>query len=524
MLSGVLQHIRRIASHGETYGDGELLSKFLKQRDNDALADLFARHGPMVWGVCRRLLRSHHDAEDAFQATFLVLVRKAATIRNRNDVANWLYGVAHQTAVRLRANLAKQHRREQQAVALPESGQEGKIVSELRPFLDEELSRLPDKYRALIVMCDLEGRTRKEVARELKCPEGTVAGRLARARLMLGKRLRRRGLLLGSGILPAALSREAAASVPLTVMAKAGMAGRASARVLALTDGVIRAMLIAKLKIATAVLLVVGLIACPSSTHLSSAAGEEKQERIHEDVAQGAASLVQIRTPSPVGMHVGLRPAGQTDDICEIHAPGRLNLAWGHVYRLKLSDIPQRPGSSYFPTIEIPTPDATTRPFVNDSAIPVEFTDEDFDYVDKGDRITKVIYLTRGRAATVTSCQFPDADVIQETRRRGAILAVVRMGDIDLQGHVLPTGPKNLVKIDIGDDGKLDVVRVRQDKPADQLERALLELANAQAKNKELKQQLKAMELEIKSLRTHVERKEREGKPPDRRQPPSHKS
>jgi hypothetical protein len=172
---------------------------------------------------------------------------------------------------------------------------------------------------------------------------------------------------------------------------------------------------------------------------------------------------------------------------------------------------------SYFPTIEIPTPDATTRPFLNDSAIPVEFTDEDFDYVDKGDLLTKVMYLTRGQAATVTSYQFPDGDVIQEARRRGAILAVVRMGDIDLQGRVLPTDPKNLVKINIGDDGKLDVVRVSKDNPADQLERALLELAKAHAKNEELKQQLKAMELEIKSLRTHLERKEREGKPPDRR-------
>jgi RNA polymerase sigma factor (sigma-70 family) len=503
MLNGVVQHIRRMASHGETYTDGELLSTFLKRRDNDALAALVARHGPMVWSVCRRILRSHHDAEDAFQATFLVLVRKSTTIRNRNDVANWLYGVAHQTAVRLRANLAKQHRREQQGIALPDGGSEEQIVSELEPLLDEELSRLPDKYRAVIVLCDLEGRTRKEVARQLKCPDGTVAGRLARARLMLGKRLSRKGLSLSAGVL-AALSREAAASVPLTVEP-------VSAGALALADGVIRAMFIMKLKIATAVVLVLGLIAYSSSTLVSPAAGEPG-EVPRSGAVEGAASLVQVRIAAPVGMKAGLLPAEKGDEVSEIQAPGRFNLAWGHVYRLKLHDIPQRPGVSYFPTIEIPKPEGTTRPFVNSSAIAVEFTDEDLDHIDKGDLITKVVFLTRGRAATVTSYQFSDGDVVQEARRRGAILAVVRLGNIDLQGRVLPAIRDDLVRIELGDDGKLDVFRVNKDKPLDELARRL---ERAQAKNEELKQQLKAMELEIKSLRTLLERKTREGGQPE---------
>jgi hypothetical protein len=317
---------------------------------------------------------------------------------------------------------------------------------------------------------------------------------------MLAKRLCRKGLPLVDGILAAALSREAAASVPLTVEP-------VSARAVALADGVIRAMLITKLKIATALFLVLGFIAYSSSTLVSPAADGEPGEVPRSGAAEGAASLVQVRIAAPVGMKAGLLPAKKGDDVSEIEAPGRFNLAWGNVYRLKLSDIPQHPGVSYFPTVEIPKPDGTTRPFVNSSAIAVELTDQDFDHVDKGDLITKVVYITRGRAVSVASYEFPDGDVIQEARRRGAILVVVRMGNIDLQGHVLPADPKNLVKIDIGDDGKLGLFGVTKDKPLEGLARRL---ERAQAKNEELKQQLKAMELEIKSLRMLLERKERD--------------
>ncbi len=144
-------------------------------------------------GVCRRLLRSHHDAEDAFQATFLVFVQKAATLPNRETVGNWLYGVAHQTAVRMRAMVAKRGVWERQVTVIPEPATAEQYVwNDLAPVVDEELSRLPDKYRVLIVLCDLEGVTRKEVARRLDIPEGTAASRLATARAMLAKRSRRR--------------------------------------------------------------------------------------------------------------------------------------------------------------------------------------------------------------------------------------------------------------------------------------------------------------------------------------------
>src|SRR5205085_3361919 len=132
-------------------------------------------------------------------------VRKAAAIRDRERVANWLYGVARQTAVRLRAIAAKRHTRERQVADMPDpAAREAEVDSDLGPLFDQELSRLPDKYRVLIVLCDLEGKTRKDVARQLGCPEGTVGGRLARARRMLADRLARHGLAIPAGALAGA--------------------------------------------------------------------------------------------------------------------------------------------------------------------------------------------------------------------------------------------------------------------------------------------------------------------------------
>src|SRR5207237_1342609 len=161
-------------------------------------------------------LLSHHDAEDAFQATFLVLVRKAASVVPREMVGNWLYGVAHQTALQARRTAARRGAREVQVTEMPDTEAVQKDQwPDVRPLLDQELSRLPDIYRAVIVLCDLEGRTRKEVARQLGVPEGTVAGRLARARAMLAKRLTERGVALSGGALAAVLSQQAvSAGVP----------------------------------------------------------------------------------------------------------------------------------------------------------------------------------------------------------------------------------------------------------------------------------------------------------------------
>ena len=240
------------------------------------------RHGPMVLGVCRRVLRNHHDAEDAFQATFLVLVRKAASILPREKVGSWLYGVAYHAALKARATAARRRARERQVRVMPQRAtvSEG-LWHDLEPLLDQELARLPDHYRLPVVLCNLEGKTRKEAARQLGWPEGTVAGRLARGRALLTKRLTRHGLPVSGGVLAAVLSQSGASvAVPMPLVhvtvGKAVAGGVVSAPVAAIAEGVMKAMLLTKLKIVTAVLLALAVAGSGVGvlTHRALAAGQ----------------------------------------------------------------------------------------------------------------------------------------------------------------------------------------------------------------------------------------------------------
>jgi RNA polymerase sigma factor (sigma-70 family) len=268
--SQVFHCIRTLALHqhdGAT--DGNLLDLYVRQKDKAAFEALVRRHGPMVLGVCRRILGNRHDAEDAFQATFLVLVRKAASIRPAGMVGNWLYGVAQRTALEARRSAAK--RRVKEAQVAPRTETPDDTLAHLRPLLDQELERLADKYRAVLLLCDLEGRTRKEAAQQLGLPEGTIASRQARARAILAKRLTRQGGTLSSGALAAALAQEAV-SAPLSLVfatvraATTYAAGPAtaavavSAPVAALTEGVLKAMLLSKLKITLVLFAVIGVV------------------------------------------------------------------------------------------------------------------------------------------------------------------------------------------------------------------------------------------------------------------------
>jgi RNA polymerase sigma factor (sigma-70 family) len=252
--------------------DGLLLEAFIARRDEAAFAALVRRHGPMVLGVCRRVLGNVHDAEDAFQAAFLVLARKAASVRPRELVGHWLYGVAFRTALKARALAARRQARERQVREMPErEAPREEAWSDLQPLLDHELSRLPEKYRVPLVLCELEGKSKREVARHLGLPEGTVSSRLVRARQALRRRLSRRGLTLSAGALAVALSELGApAAVPgplmlATVKAAApfaaGGAAAVPAPVAALTEGVLKAMLLTKLKIGAAFLLALGALA-----------------------------------------------------------------------------------------------------------------------------------------------------------------------------------------------------------------------------------------------------------------------
>ncbi|HEV3448053.1 MAG TPA: RNA polymerase sigma factor [Gemmataceae bacterium] len=215
-VSPVIDQLRRAAilPNGAGLSDGQLLECYVSRGEEAAFEALMRRHGAMVLSVCRRILCNHHDAEDAFQATFLVLVHKAASIWPREMVANWLYGVAYRTALKARAITARRKRREKtvsqpvELAAMPADDR----WHELRALLDRALNRLPDKYRIPVVLCDLEGKTGKEAAQQLGWPEGTVSSRLSRARALLTRRLARYGLTLTSGSLAALVSQKSASA------------------------------------------------------------------------------------------------------------------------------------------------------------------------------------------------------------------------------------------------------------------------------------------------------------------------
>ncbi len=263
--------------------DRQLLEIFIDRRDEAAFEAIVRRHGPMVMGVCRRILRNRHDAEDAFQAAFLVLVRKAAVIASRELLAGWLYGVAYHTALKGKEAAARRRRKERQATAMLEvEAETSPAERDWLPILDRELNGLPDKYRLPIVLCELQGKPHKEAARELGCPIGTLSGRLSRGRTLLAKRLARYGLALTAGSLSAALAQqEVSASVPPAVVSatvKAATAGAVSAEIAALTEGVVKAMFLAKLKMVT---MILGTVAVLIATVLSctALAGGQAQDK-----------------------------------------------------------------------------------------------------------------------------------------------------------------------------------------------------------------------------------------------------
>jgi RNA polymerase sigma factor (sigma-70 family) len=316
-ISEVVQHLRQtlLQQDGAGLTDGQLLGRFIEERDEAAAAALVRRHGPMVWGVCRRVLGNHHDAEDAFQATFLVLVRRASAIVPREMVGNWLYGVAHQTALKTKATLAKRRTREKQVVAMPEIEMEPHhLQRDLRAVLDHELSRLPDKYRAAIVLCDLEGKTRTEASRQLGVPPGTLAARLTRGRALLAKRLTRHGLAVSGGTLAAALAEQAALAgqpaalvsstikvVTLVATGQAASMGTVSAQVAALSEGMAKAMFLSKIKIAVGIMMVLTVSVAGGLLYKTQASGPaDESQRAEQKKAEGARAAA-IRALEQLG-------------------------------------------------------------------------------------------------------------------------------------------------------------------------------------------------------------------------------
>ncbi len=275
----VIRHLRRAAllHKGDGPSDGQLLESFLARREEIAFEALLRRHGPMVLGVCQRVLRNVHDAEDAFQATFLVLARKASSVMPREMVGSWLYGVAYRTAMKARTMNAKRRTKERLAGEMSRS--DSSADEELLEQLDHELNRLPEKYRIPVVLCELQGKSRKEVARTLDIPEGTLSWRLAQARKLLAKRLSRKEQVLPLAALAVGLSPTLRASTLKTALT----AGAVPAQVLALTEGVIKAMLLTKLKI-TVCVATLAIVAGIGATGLTYRATAEEPKQVENKI------------------------------------------------------------------------------------------------------------------------------------------------------------------------------------------------------------------------------------------------
>jgi RNA polymerase sigma factor (sigma-70 family) len=259
------------APGAEDKTDAQLLEQFLNQRDESAFAALVSRHGAMVLGVCRRILGNQADADDAFQATFIVLVHRGTSLTSRAVLGDWLHGVARRTALKARADAARRRTKEQSVARSEVSGTATR--NDWLPLLDEELSRLPEKYQRPIVLCDLEGNTRQEAAKQLGWLEGTVASRLVRGRALLAKRLVRRAQVLSGGLTitlagsavkavpPSALVHSTVQAAALAAAGTRTAQGALSATALILAQGVIQSMFWNKMK-RGAVALFVALVIC----------------------------------------------------------------------------------------------------------------------------------------------------------------------------------------------------------------------------------------------------------------------
>jgi RNA polymerase sigma factor (sigma-70 family) len=246
----ILGHLFRWLIQPTGQSDSELLDRYTRQHDEDAFASLVHRHGPLVHGLCRRLLGPGVDADDAFQAIFLVLARKAGSIRKREALASWLYGVAYRTAREVGTRRQRRRSREGPAGEEPLTdstpGPDAEAERrELQAMIAEELTQLPEKFRSAILLCDLQGQTQEEAARQLGCPKGTILSRLSRGRDRLRERLTRRGVMLSAPAVLAALGESVVAAVPRSLANAAGQVAQHSARspaIAALADAVLRTL------------------------------------------------------------------------------------------------------------------------------------------------------------------------------------------------------------------------------------------------------------------------------------------
>jgi RNA polymerase sigma-70 factor (ECF subfamily) len=332
----VLRHLSTLFHCGAAgqFSDAELLERFVtgaEQESEAAFAALVERHGGMVLGVCRRVLGSRDGAEDAFQATFLVLAKKALAIARREQLASWLHGVARRAALDVRARAVRRSAREKRFGAmLPVEPPDPTIVSEVRAILDDELAQLPERHQAALVLCELEGLSRRDAAIRLGISEGTLSSRLARAKTRLRDRLIRRGFALSAAAVASLLTEDAHAVVvsPMLVdstirvatLFAAGLplSGAVSTSVATLTEGVLKAMLLAKVKFAFLCVITLALVSTSAGVLAQDGPGratasdddrfkslERKLDKLLEVLVERSGRPVTTALPIP-----GMAPVG----------------------------------------------------------------------------------------------------------------------------------------------------------------------------------------------------------------------
>jgi RNA polymerase sigma factor (sigma-70 family) len=317
--------------------DAQVLGRFTGGGEGaaePAFRELLNRHGPMVMGVCRQILRRPQDAEDAFQATFLVLVRKAGSIRVRDSLAPWLYGVACRTAHRARAAASRYQTADFESMAEATGPSlDGSFELDVRPLLHEELARLPGKYREPIVLCHLEGKSHEEAARLLSWPVGTLSGRLSRGRQILKARLERRGVSVPSAMLSArwwagtsdVLSNSLVEST-LAAAARSAAGGVISTSVQSLTEGVLRTMLFNRLKAISLAFAILGAASGgvvwsirasgaanpPGPPRVGQAVTPHDTEKTVRPPGDPLSNTAAVPVIGPGGSGLGNRPSGMS--------------------------------------------------------------------------------------------------------------------------------------------------------------------------------------------------------------------
>jgi RNA polymerase sigma factor (sigma-70 family) len=342
-LDGAMGRLRRVAAVQALGGlsDRELLERFVAAHDEAAFTVLIERHGPMVHGACRRTLPNRHDAEDACQATFLVLARKAESLRKKDSLGSFLHGVACRVAAGLKREAARRKNRERQVdPPVPANPATEASWREVQDVLDEELGRLPEQYRAPLILCYLECLTRDEAARQLGLSPGGLHGRLERGRDLLRKRLIGRGLSLSASLTAAALGENVTHALSPTFVITSTKAAAlfaagqplmesVGANVLVLTQEVLKSMYLAKVKMGTAGVLCAALLTLAGGSFVSLGNAQDARPKPQQAVVKSENDGDFIRriskdlrntepTPAEIHFFVANKDSGKRQKLIDL--------------------------------------------------------------------------------------------------------------------------------------------------------------------------------------------------------------